>query len=388
LHRLFRTALNGNDAVHGSDGADVLLAYNGDDTVRGGAGADRIDGGVGDDMLVGGAGNDTMWGGYGNDTAQADALRRQAAISASVALDPLTGLDLTGVQYSTRTGQPVRDLVVLATLDGPDGTDTLTAVEAIRFIDGTAWFGTRTDGAAVHRLYLAALGREADAPGFGAWTTALETGTVSLNAVAAAFTDSAEFARRYGTPAAEELVTLLYANVLGRAPEADGLASWTRALKSGALSLPDLVLSFSESVEFVANTAPDLAAGLWAPDPAAVDTVRLYLATLDRLPDAGGLAHWIDARKSGLTADALESAFIGSAEFEAKYGAATTDAAFVDLLYRNVLDRTADAEGLAFWAGALDSGRATRAEVVHGLAFSDEMTAKIAPLVSDGVAFA
>ena len=42
---------------------------------------------------------------------------------------------------------------------------------------------------------------------------------------------------------------------------------------------------------------------------------------------------------------------------------------------------------MAHWVGGLDAGRVSRAEVVHGLAFSDEMTAKIAPHVSDGIAF-
>jgi hypothetical protein len=92
--------------------------------------------------------------------------------------------------------------------------------------------------------------------------------------------------------------------------------------------------------------------------------------------------------KSGVvTTQQLEAAFIGSAEFGTKYGA-TTNAAFVELLYQNVLDRGADQDGLAFWAGALDVGSITRAEAVHGFAFSNEMSAKILPHVSDGVAFA
>jgi hypothetical protein len=83
----------------------------------------------------------------------------------------------------------------------------------------------------------------------------------------------------------------------------------------------------------------------------------------------------------------LAAALVGSAEFGAKYGGAATNAAFVDLLYQNALDRGADAGALAFWAGGLDAGRITRADVVQGLAFSDELTAKVVPLVSDGVFF-
>ena len=361
LQTLLRIALRGDDALRGSAGADTLLGHGGDDLMAGGDGADRLEGGGGDDLLAGGAGDDTLWGGDGADTASTGALRRQATIS-------------------NPNGY--------GTLAGPEGTDTLLSVDAVRFADGTAYFGPDSFGAAVHRLYLATLGRAADAPGLGAWAAALESGAISMEDAAAGFTGSAEFTGRYGAPDAAGFVALLYQNVLGRAPDAAGFSHWTGGLDTGALTRQEVVLGFSDSAEFKSKTAPDLADGLWALDPAAVDVVRVYLTTLDRLPDAGGLAHWTDARKSGgVTVRQLEAAFIGSAEFGAKHGGATTDAGFVDLLYRNVLDRGADADGLAHWVGGLDAGRVTRAEVVHGFAFSDEMTAKILPHVSDGIAF-
>jgi Domain of unknown function (DUF4214)/RTX calcium-binding nonapeptide repeat (4 copies) len=360
IQSLFRIALDGNDAMHGSAGADVLFGYNGNDLIVGGWGADRLEGGEGNDLLVGGGGNDLLWGGAGVDTAWTGALRRQATTTNPTSYGALTG---------------------------PEGTDELASIEAVRFADGTLHFGPDSFGASVHRLYLATLGRAADAPGLGAWTAALEAGALSMNGVAAGFTGSAEFAQRYGAPDTGGFVTLLYQNVLGRAPDSAGFANWSAALDSGAQTRQQVVLGFSDSAEFKNKSASALANGLWAPDPAAVDVVRVYLATLDRQPDAGGLAHWTNAHKAGgLTTQGMEASFIGSAEFGAKYGA-QSNAGFVDLLYRNVLDRGADADGLAFWAGGLDAGRITRAEVVHGLAFSDEMTAKVGPLVSDGVAF-
>lgn len=356
---LLQIALRGPDMVLGTNGADVLLGHDGNDLLVGGPGADRLEGGAGRDLLSGDAGNDVLVGGEGSDTAWTEALRRQV-VHSGAGTGPLTG---------------------------PDGTDTLISIEAIRFVDGRIHFGPDTAGGGVHRLYLAALGRPADTIGLGAWTAALETGTLSIEAVVAGFTDSAEFARRYGAPDAGGFVGLLYQNVLGRAPDMAGLDHWAGALNSGAATRQDVVLGFSDSAEFKLKTAPGLANGLWAPDPAAVDVLRVYLAMLDRLPDAGGLAHWTNAHKGGgVTTGQLETAFIGSAEFGAKYGA-TSNAGFVDLLYRNVLDRVADAGGAAFWAEALDTGRLSRAEVVHGFAFSDEMTAKVLPYVSDGIAF-
>ncbi len=362
LPTFYSVALNGNDVLLGSPGDDVLLGYGGNDLMSGGSGNDRLEGGPGNDRLAGGPGNDTLSGGDGVDTAVTGALRRQAAAS---------------------------NPTVAGALTGPEGADALLSIEAVRFLDGTVYFGPDSFGAGVQRLYLAALGRAVDPTSLGAWSAALESGVTSTRAAAATLIGSAEFAQRYGAPDNAGFVTLLYENALGRAPDAAGLNFWAGGLNSGSLTRPEVVLGLSDSAEFKAKTAPALANGLWAPDPDAVAVVRVYLATLDRLPDAGGLAFWTNALDSGTaTTRQLEAALIGSAEFAAKYGGATTNAAFVDLLYQNAFDRGADAAGAAFWVGGLDAGRITRVDVVQGLAFSDELTAKVLPYVSDGIAFA
>jgi Ca2+-binding RTX toxin-like protein len=361
LQTFYATALNGNDALIGSPGDDVLQGYAGNDSASGGAGNDRLEGGPGNDRLAGGVGNDTLSGGEGIDTAATGALRRQASVS---------------------------NPTVAGALTGPEGADALLSVEAVRFADGTEYFGPDTSGAAVYRLYLAALGRPADPIGLGAWSAALEAGAASVRDVAAAFTGSAEFAQRYGAPDNAGFVTQLYANALNRAPDAAGLNFWVGGLNNGSLGRPDVVLRFSDSAEFRATTAPALADGLWAPDPDAVAVARVYQAALDRSPEAAALSSWTNALDSGAaTVRQLETAIVGSSEFAAKYGAAATNAAFVDLLYQNALDRPADPAALPFWAGGLDAGRITRADVVDGLAFSNEIGAKVVPLVSDGVVF-
>jgi hypothetical protein len=343
LQTFYSIVLNGDDVLVGSPGSDVLLGYAGGDTLSGAAGDDRLEGGP------------------GLDTAATGALRRQAAVS---------------------------NPAVAGALIGPEGADALLSIEAVRFADGTEYFGPDSAGAGVHRLYLAALGRAADPTSLGALSAALESGVTSTRAAAATLVGSAEFAQRYGAPDNAGFVTVLYENALGRAPDAAGLNTWVGGLDSGALTRPAVVLGLSESAESKARTAPALADGLWAPDPEAVAVERIYLTALDRPPDAGGLAFWTNALDSGaVTVRQLEAALVGSAEFGAKYGG-TTNAEFVDLLYRNVLDRSADPGGLSFWVGGLDAGRITRADVVHGIAFSDELTAKVVPLVSDGIVFA
>lgn len=72
----------GNDALIGSNTANILTAGAGDDyvdalggndTLNGGSGNDRLFGGDGDDTLDGGAGTDLMLGGAGDDTIYFDA---------------------------------------------------------------------------------------------------------------------------------------------------------------------------------------------------------------------------------------------------------------------------------------------------------------------------
>lgn len=111
----------GDDVLLGGDGADVLEgdANNdnglnpvtvGNDYLDGGAGIDTLNGGGGDDTLIGGVGNDTINGGVGTDTAIFNGARSAYTITVI-------------------TGGAVRVV-------GPDGTDTLTGVERLRFNDG------------------------------------------------------------------------------------------------------------------------------------------------------------------------------------------------------------------------------------------------------------
>ena len=60
---------NGNDALAGTDGADILFGQNGDDTLTGKGGIDLLCGGRGNDTLIGGSGADRFDGGQGTDTA-------------------------------------------------------------------------------------------------------------------------------------------------------------------------------------------------------------------------------------------------------------------------------------------------------------------------------
>ena len=130
------------------------------------------------------------------------------------------------------------------TATNPDATEFTLAR------DPAKWQGD------IYRLYQATLGREPDADGFEGWMTALSEGTPFLTAVNG-FVNSREFQSTYGDLDNAGFVTLLYQNVLGRAPDQGGLDGWVSQLDSD-VTRAEVVRGFAQSGEFVRNTAPAL----------------------------------------------------------------------------------------------------------------------------------
>jgi hypothetical protein len=105
------------------------------------------------------------------------------------------------------------------------------------------------DTASVARLYYATLGRGPDAAGLSFWTGKLADGGATLTDEATALAKSPEFIGHYGNLGDSDFVGQLYQNVLGRAADDAGRATWTNALAAGA-NRGSVVTSFSESAEF------------------------------------------------------------------------------------------------------------------------------------------
>ncbi len=113
----------------------------------------------------------------------------------------------------------------------------------------------------------------------------------------------------------------------------------------------------------------------------------LYRAAFNRVPDAAGLGYWIGELDRGADYGSVVAAsFIASPEFIATYGVGIENNRFVDLIYQNVLGRTADAEGSAYWLGQLAGGFA-RSNMLASFAISDENYNSVSPLISDGIWF-
>ncbi len=88
---------------------------------------------------------------------------------------------------------------------------------------------------------------------------------------------------------------------------------------------------------------------------AAMPVARLYTAVFNRLPDPSGLAYWIKKRKAGATLNTIAANMTASNEFKNTYGN-LNNGQFVDLVYQNVLKRSPDPSGRAYWVKKLDGG--------------------------------
>ncbi len=82
---------------------------------------------------------------------------------------------------------------------------------------------------------------------------------------------------------------------------------------------------------------------------------RLYSAYFLRSPDSKGLAYWKKEILSGSYLVTVSDSFAGSQEFQTRY-ANLDDQGFVDLVYRNVLQRSGDESGRAYWLSQIRSG--------------------------------
>lgn len=104
----------------------------------------------------------------------------------------------------------------------------------------------------VERLYIAYFLRPSDASGAGYWATRLDQGA-GLATVSEAFAGSTEFQNRYGSLGNRDFVKLVYVNVLGREPDANGYGFWVGELDRG-MARGEMMIGFSESAEFRTKT--------------------------------------------------------------------------------------------------------------------------------------
>ena len=114
-----------------------------------------------------------------------------------------------------------------------------------------------------------------------------------------------------------------------------------------------------------------LAAVMFTQSPEAFGNfvTNAYQRFLNRTPDAGGIAYWVDKLQHGLTDEQLEAGFADSPEFFSVNGG--TNEGLVRGMYSTLLLRDPDQAGLDYWVGQLNDG-VSPAAVAFGFTASPE----------------
>lgn len=113
---------------------------------------------------------------------------------------------------------------------------------------------------------------------------------------------------------------------------------------------------------------------------------RLYQAAFDRVPDPGGLTHWINLSDKGDPLIQIARYFALNDEYKVLYNN-TTNEQFVTKLYEHVLNRAPEGAGYEFWLGNLASGATNRDEVLTMFSESPENQAQVIGSIVNGIEF-
>ena len=230
----------------------------------------------------------------------------------------------------------------------------------------------------VKRIYLVALGREAEEDGLQDWVHRLSDEGYNAVDIVRGIMASDEYLSKGKSN--EEIVTDCYQAMLGRDPDTSGFNDWTGRLDCG-MTVNAIYAGFVGSQEFgnlcnsygirpgtyEVSEARDMNQGI------TLFVNRLYTKALDRNYDVDGLNDWCgrlvgDSSRENVLAVATDG-FFHSQEFLNKN---LSNEDFVTVCYRTYLGREPEPAGFNDWVGQLDRGEKTRDQVMAGFAYSAE----------------
>ena len=139
-------------------------------------------------------------------------------------------------------------------------------------------------------------------------------------------------------------VTALYNIVLGRAPDAAGLAGWVGAIKGGTVTYNQVAYAFLHSTAYYDRVI-------------AAD----YLTFAHRAAAQPEIDAWAALMQQGTTEEQVADLMLNSTEFNALHA---DNGSFVQALYNDLLGRTASDSEVAGWDAYL-AGGASRDSMVY-----------------------
>ena len=101
----------------------------------------------------------------------------------------------------------------------------------------------------LQQLYVAYFTRPADVSGLTFWTKQIESGQADLATVSASFAASAEYQSGFFNLSPAAVVSQIYHNLFGRAPEPLGLAFWSEHLAAGRLTIDRIVRNIADGAQ-------------------------------------------------------------------------------------------------------------------------------------------
>jgi hypothetical protein len=192
-------------------------------------------------------------------------------------------------------------------------------------------------------------------------TSQLRSG-VTITKIATDLIDSPEGKALFGGFSNGDLIDYIYSNAFGRVPDSAGKAFWigklgaTPTSTTKATVVVDIINFASPADKGVFNGKVDVAKN--ATHQLVVQ--ELYVTLLGRAADIDGRTYWVGKLNTGTSVADVTKEIIASEEAQDKY-AGLINSDFVAKLYSNAFGRAADAEGLDYWVGRLNSS--TRAAV-------------------------
>ena len=254
------------------------------DTIFGTAAADRL-------LATGGMNH--FLGGHGDDTITAEAGHNTAlywAPSANYAVGIEAGSGLV----------TVHDRI------GNDGTDSLTGIQVLGFVDRsfqltslvTAASASAETLTSIAEMYSAYLDRAPDAMGLYYWAARLADG-MDLSDIARSFFASSEATGLRTSTDLQDAVTQAYLDVLDRAPDAAGFDYWLGEVSNGHIGLDVLPLAMAAGALAPSGGAED---AQYLLNQSAVGTYFAVTQGLSNVEHARSVSEIVDATPASVIA--------------------------------------------------------------------------------------
>ena len=226
----------------------------------------------------------------------------------------------------------------------------------------------------VTRLYKVCLKRDPENDGLNYWVSELKNEKETGVAAASGFIFSPELQNcNYSN---EDYVRVMYDAFFGREADAEGLNYWVQNMNNG-MSRQDIFTGFANSNEFFDLCGSyGIVAGTFIPqyDQSKVILTnffveRLYKVVLGRSCDKDGMMYWTDELLSGRIAGTTAAyGFFFSPEYE---NSNKLYSEYINDLYNALMGREADADGLNYWLDGMKNG-SSKEKTFNGFAIAPE----------------